>query len=314
MIISEKNILVLGASGLLGSAIVRQLKNDLDLQNCRLFTPSSSELDLLDQSQTLNYFKKNSPDIVFLAAAHVGGIRANNDEPYEFLFKNSQIGLNAVNAALVSNVEVFVNIASSCIYPKLAHQPIDESSLLASPPEVTNQWYSVAKIDTLMAVRAINISFSKRFITIVPPNLYGPGDNFDSDRGHVIPSLIRRFHEAKLKKESKVEIWGSGKPIREFMYSDDAASAILFLLKKNYSHSDLINIGSGEHINIAHLALKISKSVGYQGKITCDNSKPDGAPKKVLNLEKFSKFKWKPSTSIDEGLKEVYRLYKHSSS
>ena len=250
----------------------------------------------------------NRPDVVINAAGKVGGIYANNAYPAEFIYQNLTIAQNLIHSAHLYNVEKFIMLGSSCSYPSMVSQPIHESSLMDGKPEETNQWYTVAKIAGIKLCEAYRRQYGRDYISILPANLYGPGDNYDSKNSHVIPSLIKRFHNAMILKNLNEVIWGSGNPQREFMYVDDASDAIIFLLK-NYSSNDIINIGTGEKITIKNLAQELSSIVGFTGDLIFDDSKPDGSPIKVLDVSKLHALGWHHKTGLNSGLKKTYRWF-----
>jgi len=302
--IKGKKIFVAGHSGLLGSSICRALK----AEDVELLTMSHNNLDLTRQSDVEEWMKTNQPDIVIIAAAKVGGIKANDEFPAEFMYQNIAIEANLINSAHIVGVEKLIMLGSSCSYPKMSKQPINESSLMDGKPESTNQWYSVAKIAGIKLCEAYRKQYEKDFISILPANIFGPNDNFSLDSGHVIPALIRRLHRAKISNQKQEIVWGSGDPLREFMYVDDAAEAIIFLLK-NYSSSGIINIGTGEEISISGLASKIAEIVNYDGELVFDTSKPDGAPRKILDVSKLHKMGWIHKINLKDGLDKTYSWY-----
>ena len=302
--IKGKKIFVAGHSGLLGSSICRALK----AEDVELLTMSHNNLDMTRQSDVEEWMKTNQPDIVIIAAAKVGGIKANDEFPAEFMYQNIAIEANLINSAHIVGVEKLIMLGSSCSYPKMSKQPINESSLMDGKPESTNQWYSVAKIAGIKLCEAYRKQYEKDFISILPANIFGPNDNFSLDSGHVIPALIRRLHRAKISNQKQEIVWGSGDPLREFMYVDDAAEAIIFLLK-NYSSSGIINIGTGEEISISGLASKIAEIVNYDGELVFDTSKPDGAPRKILDVSKLHKMGWIHKINLKDGLDKTYSWY-----
>lgn len=298
-------IWVAGHNGMVGSAICRQLENN----DCKIVTVDRSEVDLRNATEVEAWMNDMKPDVVFLAAATVGGILANNTRPAEFIRDNLAIELNVIHSAWQTNVKKLLLLGSSCIYPKLSAQPITEDSLLTGPLEPTNQWYAVAKIAGIKLCQAYRLQYGVNFISAMPTNLYGPGDNFDLESGHVMPSLMRKIHEAKLTNAEKVTIWGSGKPCREFLYVDDCADALIHIMQL-YSGENPLNVGCGKDISILALAAQIADVVGYEGDFVFDTTKPDGTPRKLLDISRLKKLGWKPSTDFNHGLKLTYEWYK----
>ena len=298
-------IYVAGHRGLVGSAILRRLQS-AGFDNVVLRT--SKELDLRNQEDVAAFFKTEQPDYVFLAAAKVGGILANNTYPAEFLHDNLAIQTNVIHQSYVSGVKKLLFLGSSCIYPKFAPQPMPESCLLDGKLEPTNEPYAIAKIAGIKMCQAYNRQYGTTFISVMPTNLYGPNDNFDLQNSHVLPALLRKFHEAKVQIKPTVEIWGSGTPRREFLHVDDLADACQFLMK-NYDKSEIVNIGVGEDLSIKALATLIKETVGYSGKLTFDTSKPDGTPRKLLNVSRLHSLGWKAQIPLREGLRQTYRWY-----
>lgn len=307
----EKNskIYVAGHRGMVGSAIVRKLEKE-GLKN--IIVRSSSELDLRNQQAVNDFFATEKPGYVFLAAAKVGGILANNTYRAEFLYDNLLIESNIIHAAYVNKVEKLLFLGSSCIYPKLAPQPLKEEYLLTGLLESTNEPYAIAKITGIKLCEAYRDQYDCNFIAAMPTNLYGPGDNYDLKGSHVIPAMIRKFHEAKESNAAFTEIWGSGSPLREFMYADDVADACVFLMR-NYSDKLFINIGTGEEITIKNLALLIKDVVGFKGEIKFDATKPDGTPRKLMDSSRIHALGWKHSVPLKEGLKKAYQLFQQES-
>ena len=299
-----KRVWIAGHRGMVGSALVRRLAG----MQTDILTVDRNRLDLRDQAAVSLWLTENRPDAVFIAAATVGGIEANRTRPAEFVYNNLMIAANIIHAAAESGVSKLMLLGSSCFYPREAPQPIREDSMLTGPFEPTNEWYAVAKIAGVKMCQAYRRQYGKDFIAVVPTNLYGPGDNFDLAASHVIPALIRRFHEAKLKGVGCVEIWGTGKPIREYLYVDDAADALVFLMGR-YSDEAIINVAGGEEISIAALAERIAAIVNYRGEIRYDPSKPDGMPRKVLDGSRLSAAGWKPSVPLDVGLARTYQWF-----
>lgn len=299
-----KRVFVAGHRGMVGSALVRRLARE----NVEILTVSRSELDLLDQTATNRWFAAMRPQVVFHAAAKVGGIVANNTLRAEFIYENLLIATNVIHAAHVQGVEKLLFLGSSCIYPKLAPQPLREDSLLTGTLEPTNEPYAIAKIAGVKMAEAYRDQYGSDFISIMPTNLYGPGDNYHPEYSHVVAALIRRFHEARESGAPEVVVWGTGTPRREFLYVDDMADASIHLMK-NYSDGGLINVGSGEDISIADFARVVARTVGYTGEIVFDTSKPDGTPRKLLDVGKLARLGWQASTSLEDGMKLAYRAY-----
>lgn len=305
----NSKIYIAGHRGMVGSAIWRKLKKE---GYTNVIGRSSSELDLRDQKAVHTFFENEKPEYVFLAAAKVGGILANNTYPAEFLYENLLIQNNVIHAAYENHVKKLLFLGSSCIYPKLAEQPIKEESLLSGYLESTNEAYAIAKIAGIKLCQAYHKQYGCRFISVMPTNMYGYGDNYHPENSHVLPALIRRFHEAKVGNKSEVVIWGSGKPLREFMFSDDLADACYFLMQQ-YENPALINIGTGEEISILDLAKLIGEVVGYTGKITFDSTKPDGTPRKLMDSEKLHALGYRHKVSLREGITLTYQDFlKHA--
>lgn len=301
----DSKIYLAGHNGLVGSAIMRNLQ---ERGYSNIITRSSKELDLRRQKEVEDFFEKEKPDYVFLAAAKVGGIHANNTYPAEFLYDNLMIESNIIHSAYLSGVEKLLFLGSSCIYPKFAPQPIKESDLLTGLLEPTNEAYAIAKITGIELCKFYRRQYGVNFISAMPTNLYGINDNFDLNTSHVLPALIRKFHEAKINKEKSVVMWGSGKPLREFLYVDDLADALVHLML-NYNEETHVNLGTGEDISIADLATMIKEIVGYEGEIVKDLSKPDGTPRKLLDVSLLHSTGWKHKTSLEEGISKVYKWY-----
>lgn len=299
-------ILVLGSRGMVGSAIVRELRSQ---QHENILQPVREELDLLVQSDVEKYFKNHNPQYVFLAAAKVGGIVANNTYRADFIFENLQIQQNVFNAAFKVKTPNLLFLGSSCIYPKNAPQPIKEEYLLTSPLEPTNEPYAIAKIAGLKTAESFRRQYGFRWISVMPTNLYGPNDNYDLKNSHVIPGLIARMNQAIINNEPEFQIWGSGKPRREFLYVDDMAKACLHVMKLQGNVPDYINIGSGEDIEIGELAKIIASKMNYQGKLVFDTSKPDGTIRKLLDVSLIKSLGWSPNISLDEGLGIAIKSY-----
>lgn len=298
---SEK-IYVAGSGGMVGSAIVRELKNK-GYEN--ILTRSSKELDLRNQSATKEFMEKERPDYVFVAAAKVGGIQANNTYPAQFIYDNLMIESNLIHAAYETGVKKLLFLGSSCIYPKFAEQPLKEDALLTGLLEPTNEAYAIAKITGIKLCEFYRKQYGCDFISAMPTNLYGINDNFDLNSSHVLPALIRKFHEAKINGDKEVVMWGTGTPKREFLYVDDLAEACLFLME-NYSEEQHINVGTGEDLSIRGLAELVKKIIGFEGEIVNDTSKPDGTPRKVMDVSKLNRLGWKASTGLEEGIRKVY--------
>ncbi len=308
MMEQKSKIYVAGHRGLVGSALARELKRS-GLGN--LITRTSNELDLRDRDAVMKFFISEKPEYVFLAAAKVGGIYANDTYPAEFIFDNLAIQLNVIDSARTSGVKKLLFLGSSCIYPRECPQPMREEFFLSGYLEKTNEPYAVAKIAGIIMCEAYRRQYGSVFISAMPTNLYGPGDNFDLKDSHVIPALIRRFHEGKVRGDAEVVVWGSGMPRREFLYADDLASALVFLMKE-YDDSGFINVGSGEDISIRDLAELIRKVVGYPGRLTFDSTKPDGTPRKLLDVSRINSLGWKPRVSVEEGIRKTYDWFKEN--
>ncbi len=302
---TDASIFVAGHRGLAGSAITRAL-NKSGYRNLLLRT--RDELDLTIQADVTSFFASEQPDYVFLAAANVGGILANDRYPADFIGINLQIQTNVIDAAYRNGTKKLCFLGSSCIYPKLAPQPMSEDSLLTGPLEPTNEWYAIAKIAGIKMCQAYAKQHGFNAISVMPTNLYGPGDNFDPETSHVLPALIHKFDKARRTGATSVTLWGSGTPRREFLYVDDLAEAVCFLME-TYDSPEIINVGVGEDITIAELADLVSNAVGFDGDIEYDASKPDGTPRKLMDVTKLSKLGWRASTSLEEGVRETYRWY-----
>jgi GDP-L-fucose synthase len=282
---------------MVGSAIVRRLATE----DCEILTAERKDTDLLNEEQTRRWLERHRPDTVVLAAAKVGGIGANNALPVDFLCENMRIQLNVIQSSHAVGVDRLLFLGSSCIYPKFAKQPINEDSLLTGALEPTNEWYAIAKIAGLKMCQAYRQQFGRDYISAMPTNLYGPGDNYHPEHSHVPAALLRRFHEAKLADAPSVAVWGTGTPLREFLYVDDMADACVFLLK-HYSEREPINVGTGDEVSIGQFAAMVAEAVGYLGKLEFDTSKPDGTPRKLLDCSRLLSLGWKPKTSLQEGL------------
>lgn len=301
----DSRIFVAGHNGMVGSAIVRKLES---LGYTNIITMQRSKLDLLNQEEVDNFFRKIGPEYVFLAAAKVGGIKANRDMKADFIYENLMIQTNIIKSSYSYDVKKLIFLGSSCIYPKMCQQPIKEEYLMTGELETTNDAYAIAKIAGIKMCQSYNEQYGTNFISVMPTNLYGPNDNYDLNNSHVLPAMIRKFHEAKVDGKSSVEIWGTGTPKREFLYVDDLADACVFLMN-NYSGNEIVNIGTGQDVTIAELAVGISKVVGYEGSIHYNTSMPDGTPRKLLDVSKLEGIGWKYSTSLKEGIEKTYKDY-----
>ena len=314
----EEKILIAGSTGMVGSSIKRKIIKDFYNSNKtegKLFCPERRELNLLDFGAVKSWFSIHKPNVVIIAAAKVGGINANNTQPYEFIYENLMIQTNLIQASKQFGIKKLLFLGSSCIYPKMCKQPIKEEYLLENSLEPTNQWYAIAKIAGLKLCEALNLEYGLDYISLMPCNLYGIGDNYNLKTSHVIPALINKFYTAKIKNKEQVTCWGTGEPLREFLYVDDLAEACLFCLKNwkipadnaplNSSFKKLswLNVGSGSEITIRKLAEKIADLIGYKGKIYWDNNMPDGTPRKLLDISKIKSLCWKPKIKLDEGLR-----------
>jgi GDP-L-fucose synthase len=298
-------IYIAGHNGLVGSAIIRTLKNN---GYTNLVYRTSKELDLRNQGAVAKFFEEEKPKYVFLAAAKVGGINANNTQPADFIYDNMMIAFNIIHSAYLNKVEKLLFLGSSCIYPKMAEQPIKEEYLLTGALEPTNEAYAIAKISGLELCKFYRRQYGCDFISAMPTNLYGINDNFDLCSSHVLPALMRKFHEAKITDAPNVTLWGTGKPLREFLYVDDLADALLHLML-NYSDEIHVNVGTGEDLSINDLALQIKEVVGYTGNIVYDSTKPDGTPRKLLDVSRLTASGWRYKTSLKEGIEKVYKWY-----
>ena len=303
--LSEKRVWICGHNGMVGSALLRRLSHDSTIN---ILTTERSEVDLVNQADVKNWVSQNKPDAIFLAAAKVGGIHANNIYPADFSYLNIMIAANVIQAAYESDVEKLLYLGSSCIYPKLAPQPMKEETLLSGPLEPTNQWYAIAKISGIMMAQAHRLQHGCDFISAMPTNLYGRNDNFHPENSHVIPALMRKIHNAKKANAPSIEIWGTGKIYREFMHADDCADGLVFLMK-NYSQLDHINLGTGYDVTILELTETLMRVIGYGGKVIHDLSKPDGPPKKMMDSSKLAKLGWVPQYTLEEGLRKAYQWF-----
>ena len=308
MMDKEAKIYVAGHRGMVGSAIVRRLEKE---GYGNLVLKTSSQLDLRNQGQVEQFFSEEKPEYVFLAAAKVGGIVANSKHPADFMYDNMILEMNVIHSAFVNQVKKLMFLGSSCIYPRMAPQPMPESCLLTSSLEQTNEAYALAKISGLKYCEYLNRQYGTDYISVMPTNLYGPNDNYHPEHSHVLPALIRRFHEAKTENKPEVVIWGTGAPLRDFLYVDDLADACLFLMN-HYSGNETVNLGTGKELSIAGLAELVGRAVGYQGKITFDPSKPDGTPRKLLDVSKLTGLGWTYKTELEEGIALAYDDFLHS--
>ena len=301
----DSKIFVAGHNGMVGSAIVRRL-TELGYNN--IITLNRNKLNLLDQSEVDNFFRKVGPDYVFLAAAKVGGINANQTQKADFLYENLMIQTNVIKSSYSYDVKKLIFLGSSCIYPKMSPQPIKEEYLLTGSLEPTNDAYAIAKITGVKMCQSYNEQYGTNFISVMPTNLYGPNDNYDLNNSHVLPAMIRKFHEAKIEGKQSVELWGTGTPMREFLYVDDLADACVHLML-NYNDSEIVNIGTGQDVTIKELALTISDIVGYEGDINFNSDMPDGTHRKLLDVSKLTDLGWKYKTTLLEGIKKTYNEY-----
>jgi GDP-L-fucose synthase len=301
--LNSKKVFVAGERGMVGSALIRRLARE----NCIILHADRSELDLNDQGAVIDWMERYRPDAVFVAAGKVGGIMANSSYPAEFIYENVMIAANTIHAAHLTGVEKLLFLGSSCIYPKFAEQPIREEALLTGMLEPTNEWYAIAKIAGIKLAQAYRKQYGCDFISAMPTNLYGPEDNYDLNSGHVLPALIRKAHDAKAHGTPFV-LWGSGSPRREFLYVDDCADACVFLMKQ-YSDAEHVNVGTGEDVSIAELATLVSRIVGYRGTIEKDLSKPDGTPRKLLDVTKLANLGWRAQTRIEDGIASAYEAF-----
>jgi len=295
-------IFVAGHNGMVGRAVSNKIDQSDKYQ---LITCSRSELDLSNQSDVMDFYHDKKPDIVIDAAAKVGGILANNSFPYEFIMENLKIQNNLIDGALKSDIDQFIFLGSSCIYPKFAAQPLKEEYLLTNSLEPTNEWYAIAKIAGVKACEAASKQYNKNYLSLMPTNLYGENDNFDLNSSHVLPAMIRKFHEAKLNNHAEVELWGDGSPFREFMHVNDLAEAVFFAIQNNLSDT-LYNVGTGTDISIKNLALLIQKTIGHTGKIKWNDQMPNGTPKKLMDVSKLNEKGWKAHIKLEDGIRSTY--------
>lgn len=305
MLTKESKIYISGHNGMVGSAIYKKLQEQ-GYQN--LLVRSSKELDLRNQSNVESYIAEEEPDVIIIAAARVGGIMANNTYPYQFIYDNLAIESNLINAAHKNDVEKVIFLGSSCIYPKMAPQPLKEEYLLTGPLEPTNEWYAIAKITGIKLCEALRKQYGRNYVSLMPTNLYGPRDNFDLVTSHVLPAMIRKFHDARENNNEPVQLWGTGKPMREFLYVDDLAEAVVFAMEHDLG-TNLYNIGTGKDLTIKRLAKIIQSVVGHKGDIQWDSSKPDGTPRKLLDVSRMAKDGWKYSTELTEGIEKTYKWF-----
>ena len=307
MLNKDSKIYIAGHKGMVGSACWRALE---DAGYTNIIGKSSKELDLRDQQEVKDFLESEKPYAIIDAAAKVGGILANDTYPYEFLMDNMLIQNNLIRSAHELDIQKFIFLGSSCIYPKLAPQPLKEEYLLTGPLEPTNEWYAIAKISGVKLIESLRKQYGRDYVSLMPTNLYGPGDNFDLDSSHVLPAMIRKFHEAKENGNSDVVLWGSGSPMREFLHVDDLAKGVKFVLE-NKMHGTLYNIGSEKDITIYNLAKVIQSIVGHKGKIIWDKDKPDGTPKKLMDSSKLKSLKWGPQIELKDGIDSVYKYFKN---
>ena len=302
--LADKRVWVAGHNGMVGAAVCRALASE----NCEILTAPRAELDLLRQSDVEDWCAQKKPDAVIVCAARVGGILANDTYPAEFIHQNLTLETNIIHSAYKAGVEKLVFLGSSCIYPKHAPQPMTEDALLTGPLEATNEWYAIAKIAGIKLCQAYRKQYGCDFISAMPTNLYGPGDNFDLETSHVVPALLRKCHEAHVNRQEHMEVWGTGDVRREFLYVDDCAAGIVFLLK-NYSDSQQVNLGTGADITVKELAEQIKATVGFEGALKFDPTKPNGTPRKLLNISELQGMGWTAKTSLTKGLEETYQWF-----
>ena len=303
----KAKIYIAGHRGMVGSAILENLKENGYYD---FVTATSSELDLRDQQATINFISEEKPDVIIIAAARVGGIMANNEYPWQFLYDNLMIEVNLINAAHENEVKDLIFLGSSCIYPKMAPQPLREEYLLTGLLEPTNEWYAVAKITGIKLCQALNKQYGRNYISMMPTNLYGPRDNFDLKTSHVLPAMMRKFHEAKENGIITMPLWGSGLPMREFLHVEDLAESVRFVMEyEGTLEYDLINAGTGKDLSIKELAETVQNVVGYEGKIDWDFSKPDGTPRKLMDVSRINELGWKAEIGLEEGIRDTYRWF-----
>jgi GDP-L-fucose synthase len=299
--LTGKRIWVAGHRGMVGGAVVRRLASE----DCEVVTAGREVMDLTRQAEVDDWMAETRPDVIVMAAARVGGILANDTHPVDFLQENLLIETNIARAAHAADVERFLFLGSSCIYPKMAPQPMAEDSLLTGPLEPTNEWYAIAKIAGIKLMQAYRKQYGRDWISAMPTNLYGPGDNYDLESSHVLPALLRKFHEAKESGAERVDVWGSGTPLREFLHCDDLADALVFLLKE-YSGAEHVNVGSGVEVSIRELAETIARVVGYEAELVFDASKPDGTPRKLMDSGRLHAMGWNRARPLEEGIRDAY--------
>ncbi len=303
----NSKIYIAGHRGMVGSAIMENLK---DNGYSNIITATSIELDLRDQQVTADFIEKHQPDVVIIAAARVGGILANNEYPWQFLYDNLMIEANLINAAHENDVQDLIFLGSSCIYPKHADQPLKEEYLLTGPLEPTNEWYAIAKISGIKLCQALNKQYDRNYISMMPTNLYGPRDNFDLKTSHVLPAMIRKFHEAKEDGHTPVPLWGTGSPMREFLHVEDLAKSVRFVMEyEGKLEYDLINAGTGEDLTIKKLAETVQQVVGHEGEIDWDTSKPDGTPRKLMDVSRINELGWKADIGLEDGIRGTYQWF-----
>ena len=303
----DSKIYIAGHRGMVGSAILENLKKNGYIN---FITATSKELDLRNQQATNEFIAEHKPDIVIIAAARVGGIMANNEYPWQFLYDNLMIEANLINAAHENDVDDLIFLGSSCIYPKHADQPLKEEYLLTGPLEPTNQWYAIAKISGIKLCQALNQQYGRNYISMMPTNLYGPRDNFDLKTSHVLPAMIRKFHEAKRNGHAPVPLWGTGSPMREFLHVKDLAEAVRFVIEyEGKLEDDLINVGTGKDLTIKELAETVQRVIGHEGEIDWDTSKPDGTPRKLMDVSKMTAEGWTYDVELEEGIRHTYKWY-----
>lgn len=300
--LAGRKVWVAGHRGLVGAAVVRRLRNE----DCQILTVDRAEVDLTRQLDVERWVEANKPECIVVAAANVGGVLANASRPADFIYQNLAIEANIIESAHKSGTEKLLFLGSSCIYPRLAEQPLREEALLTGPLEPTNEWYAIAKIAGIKLCEAYRRQYGHDFISAMPTNLYGPGDNLDLETSHVLPALMRKMHEAKRAGERQIEVWGTGTPLREFMYVDDLADALVFLLR-NYSGAEFINVGVGYDVTIQELVRLIGRVIGWEGEIRYDSTKPDGTPRKLMDITRLTALGWRASTSLEEGIAKTYQ-------